>query len=57
MTAPAALARFQLTGFADEIDDDPLVQLAVLQALGAHFIEVRSAWGTNVADFSDSQVA
>jgi sugar phosphate isomerase/epimerase len=37
-----------LSGFGDEIDADPVVQLAVLRALGARHIEVRSAWGTNV---------
>lgn len=41
---------WQLSGFGDEIDADPLVQLAVLQALGAGHIEVRSAWGTNIVD-------
>lgn len=42
-----------LTGFGDEIDADPRVQCAVLQALGASHIEVRSAWNVNVADFTD----
>ncbi|MDQ0635589.1 sugar phosphate isomerase/epimerase [Arthrobacter pascens] len=45
-----------LSGFGDEIDDDPAVQIAVLQALGANYIEVRSAWGTNVVDLSDDQL-
>ena len=47
---------WNLSGFGDEIDPDPRVQVAVLQALGARYIEVRSAWGTNVADFSPDQV-
>jgi sugar phosphate isomerase/epimerase len=42
-----------LSGFADEIGPDPVVQLAVLAALGARHLEVRSAWGTNVADLDD----
>lgn len=42
-----------LTGFGDEIDPDPAVQATVLLALGATHIEVRSAWGTNVADFDE----
>lgn len=46
-----------LSGFGDEIDDDPIVQIAVLQALGANHIEVRSAWGTNIVDLSDEQLA
>jgi len=45
-----------LSGFGDEIDPDPAVQLAVLSALGAHHIEVRSAWGTNVVELSDAQL-
>jgi sugar phosphate isomerase/epimerase len=45
-----------LSGFGDEIDADPVVQLSVLQALGARFIEVRSAWGTNVVSLTDEQL-
>jgi sugar phosphate isomerase/epimerase len=45
-----------LSGFGDEIDPDPAVQVAVLKALGASHIEVRSAWGTNVVDLSDDQL-
>ncbi|ACQ81557.1 Xylose isomerase domain protein TIM barrel [Beutenbergia cavernae DSM 12333] len=48
--------RWHLSGFGDEIDADPRVQVAVLQALGARHLEVRSAWGTNVADLTDAQV-
>jgi sugar phosphate isomerase/epimerase len=50
-------AEWTLSGFGDEIDPDLEVQLAVLQALGAGHIEVRSAWGTNVVDFDRDQVA
>ena len=45
-----------LSGFGDEIDADPRIQIAVLQALGASHIEVRSAWAVNVADFDDEQL-
>ncbi len=45
-----------LSGFGDEIDPDPAVQVAVLRALGARHIEVRSAWGTNVVDLDDDQL-
>ncbi|HAM25317.1 MAG TPA: xylose isomerase [Microbacteriaceae bacterium] len=45
-----------LTGFGDEIDKDPVVQVAVLQALGASHIEVRSAWGTNIVELSAEQL-
>ncbi|MBT2250303.1 sugar phosphate isomerase/epimerase [Arthrobacter sp. BHU FT2] len=49
-------AFWPLSGFGDEIDDDPAVQVAVLQALGASHIEVRSAWGTNIVDLSEEQL-
>jgi sugar phosphate isomerase/epimerase len=45
-----------LSGFGDEIDDDPVIQIAVLQALGANHIEVRSAWGTNIVDLDGDQL-
>ncbi|MGC9665145.1 sugar phosphate isomerase/epimerase family protein [Planosporangium sp. 12N6] len=45
-----------LSGFGDEIDPDPVVQLAVLQALGARHVEVRGAWDTNVVELTDDQV-
>jgi sugar phosphate isomerase/epimerase len=45
-----------LSGFGDEIDADPVVQLAVLQSLGARHIEVRSAWNTNVLDLDNDQL-
>lgn len=45
-----------LSGFGDEIDQDPAVQIAVLQALGANHIEVRSAWGVNIVDLDQDQL-
>jgi sugar phosphate isomerase/epimerase len=45
-----------LSGFGDEIDPDPAVQAAVLLALGASHIEVRSAWGTNVSELEPAPV-
>ncbi|MFX4273071.1 sugar phosphate isomerase/epimerase family protein [Propionibacteriaceae bacterium Y1685] len=51
-TAPT----WTLSGFGDEIDPDPIVQLAVLSALGASHIEVRSAWGTNIVDLDQQQL-
>jgi sugar phosphate isomerase/epimerase len=47
---------FVLSGFADEISADLDEQLAVLAAESISHLELRSAWGTNVADFSDEQV-
>ncbi|MBT2247277.1 sugar phosphate isomerase/epimerase [Arthrobacter sp. BHU FT2] len=49
-------ATWPLSGFGDEVDPDPNVQAAVLLALGASHIEVRSAWGTNVSEFTPEQV-
>lgn len=49
--------RWDLSGFGDEIDADPRIQAAVMRALGAGYIEVRSAWGTNVVDLSEEQLA
>jgi sugar phosphate isomerase/epimerase len=46
-----------LSGFGDEIDPDPKIQAAVMLALGASHIEVRSAWGVNVVELDDAQVA
>jgi sugar phosphate isomerase/epimerase len=54
-TQPATV--WTLSGFGDEIDPDPVTQIAVLKALGALHIEVRSAWGTNVVDLVPEQVA
>lgn len=47
---------WELSGFGDEIHPDPAIQVAVLQALGASCIEVRSAWGVNVVDLDDEQL-
>lgn len=44
------LVEWTLSGFGDEIADDPAVQLAVLQAVGARFVEFRAAWGVNVVE-------
>ena len=49
-------ATWSLSGFGDEISPDPLIQIAVLQALGANHIEVRSAWGTNIVDLADEDL-
>lgn len=46
-----------LSGFADEIDDDLESQCSLLDQLGIRFIEFRAAWGVNVLDLDDEQVA
>jgi len=46
-----------LSGFADEIDPELDVQLATLAEESLSHLELRSAWGVNVADLDDGQVA
>lgn len=53
----ADTGEFRLAGFGDEIDPDPVVQLAVLAAVGASAIEVRSAWGVNIVELGAEQIA
>jgi sugar phosphate isomerase/epimerase/lysophospholipase L1-like esterase len=48
--------RWTLSGFGDEIDDDPDMQAAVLSALGASAIEVRSAWGRNIVTLETAEL-
>lgn len=45
-----------LSGFADEISPDLETQCAVLNELGIRYIELRSAWETNVLDLTDEQL-
>ncbi len=45
-----------LSGFADEISPDFEEQCAHLTKLGLDFLELRSAWGTNVLDLSADQL-
>jgi sugar phosphate isomerase/epimerase len=46
-----------LSGFVDEISDDFAEQCQVASGLGLRYVEVRSAWGTNILDLDDSQLA
>ncbi|OLT14334.1 xylose isomerase [Pseudonocardia sp. CNS-139] len=46
-----------LSGFADEISPDLDVQCRVLTELGIRYVEFRSAWGVNVLDLDDAQLA
>ncbi|HEY3991777.1 MAG TPA: sugar phosphate isomerase/epimerase family protein [Ktedonobacteraceae bacterium] len=46
----------RLSAFADEISLDLGEQLAVLGSEQIHFLDLRSAWGTNVLDFTDQQI-
>lgn len=45
-----------LSGFVDEIDDDFAVQCRVAAGLGLKYVEIRSAWGTNILDLDDDQL-
>ncbi len=46
-----------LTGFADEAGPDLGEQIALFGDLGLRWLDLRSAWGTNVIAFDDDQVA
>ncbi len=47
---------WELSGFGDEVDPDPRLQCAVLLALGASHIEVRSAWDINIVELDDARL-
>lgn len=49
-------ARFTLSAFGDEINDDVDEQLRVLHELDIGYLELRSAWGTNVLELTDEEV-
>jgi sugar phosphate isomerase/epimerase len=46
-----------LSGFIDEISDDFSEQCKVAAGLGLRHVEVRSAWGINILDLDDAQLA
>ena len=50
-------AAFTLSAFGDEIDPDLDVQLRLLNELDIGYLELRSAWGTNVLNVDDAQIA
>jgi len=45
-----------LSGFVDEISDDFKEQCEVAAGLGLRYVEVRSAWGTNILDLDTGQL-
>ncbi len=47
----------KLSAFADEIGDDPHLQIKTLQAVNVRYVELRGAWGVNVLKLSSPQVA
>ncbi len=46
-----------LSGFIDEISDDFSLQCTIAGELGLRYVEVRSAWGTNILDLDDGQLS
>jgi sugar phosphate isomerase/epimerase len=56
MSPTTAQPTWTLSGFGDEIHPDPRIQCAVLLALGARHIEVRSAWGINIVDLDKERL-
>jgi sugar phosphate isomerase/epimerase len=46
-----------LSGFIDEISDDFSLQCTIAGELGLRYVEVRSAWGTNILDLNDGQLS
>jgi sugar phosphate isomerase/epimerase len=51
-----ARERFRLSAFGDEIASDLDTQLTALRQHEVRFLELRSAWGTNVIDLSDDDL-
>jgi len=45
-----------LSGFVDEISDDLNQQCKIAADLGLQYVEVRSAWGTNILDLDTGQL-
>lgn len=50
------MAQFTLSAFGDEIAEDVDEQLRVLHDLHIGYLELRSAWGTNVLELTDAEV-
>jgi sugar phosphate isomerase/epimerase len=50
------MATFTLSAFADEISSDVEEQLAHLNNLDVHYLDLRGAWGTNVLKLTDEEV-
>lgn len=46
-----------LSGFVDEISTDFETQCSVAAGLGLKYVEVRSAWGVNILDLDEAQLA
>lgn len=51
------MARFLLSGFADEIDRDLEIQIRELRKLNINFIEVRGVYGKTITDYTGKEVS
>lgn len=51
------MAKFIISGFADEIDEQITTQFSHLNKLGISYFEPRGINGTNIADIDDAQLA
>ena len=49
------MAKFTLTGFADEIDPALSVQMDVLDRLDIHYIETRGSDGKNISEYTPAE--
>ncbi len=47
----------RISGFADEIASDLDAQITTLHEEDIHYLDLRGAWGINVLDLSDQQIA
>ena len=57
-SAPTGLTTpWTLTGFADEVGFELGDQIALFGDLGLKWLDLRSAWGTNVIAFDDDQIS
>lgn len=50
------MAKFLLSGFADEIDKDLKIQVNELKKLGINMMEMRGVYGKPVTDYTVSEV-
>ncbi len=57
MTAQPIQSCFALSAFGDEIVVDFEAQLECLKDLGVHWLDLRAAWGVNVLNLDEDQVA
>ncbi|MDB5081720.1 MAG: Xylose isomerase domain protein barrel [Chloroflexi bacterium] len=55
--AGGSQAKFFLSAFGDEIAEDFDTQLEILEKENIHFVELRGAWGKNVANFDEADLA